>query len=55
MSKLKQLKTIVLNGVPLPDATMAQLKRLGSPSPWDSIAGLEHARFHDTQHIDQTA
>ena len=51
MAKLKQLKTIVLNGVPLPEATMAQLKQLGAPSPWDSIAGLEHARFRATQKI----
>ena len=44
MAKLKQFKTIVLNGVPLPDATMAQLKQLGTPSPWDSIADFEKAQ-----------
>ena len=53
MAKLKQLKTIVLNGVPLPEAIMAQLRGLGSPSPWDTVAGLEHAQLHDTRTTDQ--
>ena len=55
MAKLKQLKTIVLNGVPLPEATMAQLKQLGTPSPWDSIAGLERARLSEAKKTDQVA
>jgi hypothetical protein len=55
MAKLKQLKTIVLNGVPLPETTMVQLRKIGTPSPWDTIQGIEHAALHETKKIDQTA
>lgn len=44
MSRLAQIQTIILNGVPLDEATMVKLKSLAHAAPWESTAVLEKAR-----------
>ena len=50
LAQLSQLKTIILNGVPLPEATMAQLRQFRHASPWDTAGGgFAHAELKSGQ------
>jgi hypothetical protein len=45
MAQLAHLKTIILNGVPLSETTMVQLRHINQLSPWEEPQGIERARL----------